>query len=400
MNLADQALFLRCAPPWPSSKKIRSRSRPRVKVALRFALTFPWAPQAWREFQRRRIAVAGGTGPHSAGEMVQSIGNRVMQRRTFMAIISGSLLASPLAAEAQPAGKVPRVGYVTSAARSINVDVFDQGLRELGYTIGQDIIVEYRFGEGRIDRVPALVDELLRLKVDVLFAANPQAIRAARQATSTVSIVGVDLETNPVEAGWAQNLARPGGNVTGFFLDIPELSGKLIQFLTEAVPGLQRVAVLWDASLATSQFKATEGAARAVRLELQSLAFRRPEDFAASFEGARNQRAQALVLLSAPSVFLNLNRLADLALQYRLPAICVFPQFADAGGLMGYGPNLTDLFRQAANYVDRILKGARAADLPIQRPAVFRLAVNLKTAKALGLTIASSFLARADKIIQ
>jgi putative tryptophan/tyrosine transport system substrate-binding protein len=166
------------------------------------------------------------------------------------------------------------------------------------------------------------------------------------------------------------------------------------------VPRLQRVAVLWDASVAASQVKATEGAARAVRLKLQSLPFRQPEDFAASFEAARNQRAQALVLLSAPSVFLNRTRLADLALQYRLPAICVFPQFAEAGGLMGYGPNVTDLFRQAASYVDRILKGAKPADLSIQRPAVFKLAVNRKTAKALGLTIPPSLLQRADQVIE
>jgi putative ABC transport system substrate-binding protein len=234
----------------------------------------------------------------------------------------------------------------------------------------------------------------------VLFAPSPQAIRAARQATSTVPIVGVDLETNPVEAGWVKNLARPAGNITGLFLDIPELSGKLIQILTEAVPRLQRVAVLWDASVAASQLKATDGAARAVKLKLQSLPFRQAEDFAASFEAARNQRAQALVVLSAPSVFLNLNRLADLALRYRLPAICVFPQFADAGGLMGYGPNLTDLFRQAAGYVDRILKGASPADLPIQRPAVFKLVVNMKTVKALGLTIPPSVLQRADQVIE
>jgi putative ABC transport system substrate-binding protein len=323
-----------------------------------------------------------------------------LERRTFITLVSGGLLAAPLAAGAPQTGKVPRVGYVTSSARSVNVDAFDQGLRDLGHRIGQDIIVEYRFAEGRIDRLPALVDELLRLKVDVLYAPSPQALRTASQATGTVPIVGVDLETDPVVAGWVKNLARPGGNITGFFLDLPELSGKLIQFLTEAVPRRQRVAVLWDAVVGASQFKATESAARAVRLKLQSLPFRQPEDFAASFEAARNQRAQALVLLSAPSVFLNLNRLADLALQYRLPAICVFPQFADAGGLMGYGPNLPDLFRQAATYVDRILKGTRPADLPIQRPVVFKLAVNMKTVKALGLTIAPSFLARADKIIE
>jgi putative ABC transport system substrate-binding protein len=234
----------------------------------------------------------------------------------------------------------------------------------------------------------------------VLYAPSPQALRAAKNATSTVPIVGVDLETDPVEAGWIKNLAQPGGNLTGLFLDIPELSGKQIQLLTEAVPRLQRVAVLWDDSVAASQFKATEAVVRVMRLQLQSLAFRQADDFAASFEAARNQRAQALALLSAPSVFLNLKRLADLALQHRLPAICIFPQFAEGGGLMGYGPNLTDLFRQAAKYVDRILKGVRPASLPVQRPVAFRLVINLKTAKALGLTIPPSLLARADQVIE
>jgi len=327
-----------------------------------------------------------------------------VDRRRFLLTSLAAAVTPPISVEAQPVGRVPRVGYVTASARSVNVDAFDQGLRELGYTLGQNIIVEYQFAEGRLDRLPTLVDKLLQLKVDVLYAPSPQALRAARHATSTVPIVGVDLETNPVEAGWVKNLAQPGGNVTGFFLDIPELSGKEIQLLTEAVPRVQRVAVLWDTSVATSQFKATEAVARAVRLKLQSLAFRQSdrqsEDFAATLEAARNQHAEALVLLSAPSVFLNLKRLADLALQYRLPAICVFPQFAEVGGLMGYGPNLTDLFRQAASYVDRILKGARPADLPIQRPAVFRLVVNLKTAKALVLEVPPSLLARADQVIE
>jgi putative ABC transport system substrate-binding protein len=282
-----------------------------------------------------------------------------MDRRAFLTL-TGSLLAVPLAAEAQQTGQVPHVGYVTSSGRTVNVDSFDQGLHDLGYTIGQNVVVEYRFGEGHTDRLPTLIDEVLRLKVDVLFAPSPGAIRAARQATSTVPIVRIDLETDPVEAGWVKNLARPGGNVTGFFLDLPELSGKLIQILTEALPRLQRVGVLWDSSVAASQMRATEYAARSMRLK--SLPFRELEDFPASFEAARHQRAQALVLLSAPSVFLSRDRLADLALQSHLPAICVFPQFADAGGLMGYGPNLTNLFRQGANYVDRILTGAKPAD--------------------------------------
>ena len=326
-----------------------------------------------------------------------------MKKKITVLTLCGTLFALCLPAEAQQPTKIPRIGFLAGtkpAPVAARVAAFRQGLRELGYVEGKNIIVEYRFAEGRMDRLPTLVDELLRLKVDVLYAASPQALRVAGQATGVVPIVGVDLETDPVEAGWVKTFARPGGNITGFFLDLPELGGKLIQFLTEVVPRSQRVAVLWDSPLAASQFKATEGAARGVRLKLQSLPFRQPEDFAASFEAARRQRVQGLVLLSAPSVFLNLNRLADLALEYRLPAICVFPQFADAGGLMGYGPNLPDLFRQAAGYVDRILKGARPADLPIQRPAVFKLVVNLKTAKALGLKLPPSFLARADQVIE
>ena len=324
----------------------------------------------------------------------------MITRRSFIGTLAGGLLAAPLAAEGQQAGQMPHVGYVTSNPRTANVDAFEQRLRDLGYAMGQNITVEYRFGEGHADRVPALVDELLRLKIDVLFATNAYAIGAAKQASSTVPIVGVDLETDPVDAGWVKSLARPGGNVTGFFLDMPELGGKLLQFLGEAIPRIQRVAVLWDAQLASTQFKATESAAQARRFGLQSLAFRGPQEFAAAFDAARQQKAQALVLLSSPSVFLHLKRLGDLALQYRLPGISVFPQFANAGGLMGYGPDLTDLFRRAANYVDRILKGTSPADLPIQRPTVFELAVNLKTAKILRLTIPPSVLARADKVVK
>ena len=318
-----------------------------------------------------------------------------MDRRAFLLATTGGLLAAPLAAEAQTPGLMPRVGYVTSNPRTANVDAFEQRLRDLGYAIGQNLAVEYRFAEGHADRVPALVDELLRLKIDVLFAASAYAIGAAKQASSTMPIVGVDLETDPVDAGWVKSLARPGGNVTGFFLDMPELGGKLLEFLREAIPRIQRVAVLWDAQLATAQFKATESAAQARGFGLQSLLFREPQGLAAAFEAARRQKAQALVLLSSPSVFLHLKRLGHLAPQYRLPAISVFPQFASAGGLMGYGPDL-----RAANYVDRILKGTNPADLPIQRPAVFKLAVNMKTAKALGLTMPPSVLQRADQVIE
>jgi len=321
----------------------------------------------------------------------------VIDRRAFLGGIAA--VAAARGASAQTTGRTPRVGYVTSTVRSLNVDAFDQGLRDLGYEIGRNVVVEYRFGEGHPDRVAALMADVVRLKVDVLFAANPHAIRAARQASTTLPIVGIDLETDPIEAGWIKSLARPGGNLTGFFLDIPELSGKQLQLLAEAMPRLQRVGVLWDAHLAGAQLKATETAARTLKVQLQSLPVRRPEDFAAAFEQARQQQAQAVVVLSSPLVFLSLERLGAMAVQHRLPAICVFPQFATAGGLMGYGPNLTDLFRRAAGYVDRILKGTAPADLPIQRPAVFVLTVNLGTAKALGLALPQSLILRADQVV-
>ena len=264
----------------------------------------------------------------------------------------------------------------------------------------KNIVVDYRFAEGHLERVPVLVNELLATGIDVLFAANPHILRAAIQATTTVSIVGIDLETDPVRAGWVKTLARPGGNVTGFFLDMPELSSKQVQFLIEAIPRLQRLAVMWDAEVASSQLSAVERVAHSVKIKTQSLPFRRTEEFRGAFEMAQRAQVQALVVLSSPVVFVHLRDLADFALQFRLPAISIFPQFAEAGGLIGYGPNVVDLFRRAARYVDQILKGAKASDLPIQRPVLLDFALNLKTAKALGLTIPPSLLLREDQVIQ
>lgn len=323
----------------------------------------------------------------------------MIARRELLAGI-GALAAAPRVAAAQSASASPRVGYVSSASRNVNADAFDQGMRALGYDIGRNVVIEYRFADGRQDRVPAFVAELLRLKIDVLLASNPHSIRASRQASTTVPIVGVDLETDPIEAGWIKSLARPGGNLTGFFLDIPELSGKLLQFLAEAMPHLQRVAILWDADLARTQLKATEAAARTLKFQLQSLPVRHPGEFAGAFAQARQQRAQAVVIPSSPLIFQNLRRLGALAIEQRLPAISVFPQFAAAGGLMGYGPNLADLFRRAAGYVHRILKGAVPADLPIQRPVLFVLAINAGTATALGMTLPHSLILRADQLIE
>jgi len=321
-----------------------------------------------------------------------------MNRRAFVSGL-GAVLAAPFAA-AQQTAKLPRVGYATLNTRTVTVEAFEQGLRQLGYVLGQNIVVDYRFAEGHLERVPVLVNELLATGIDVLFAANPHILRAAIQATTTVSIVGIDLETDPVRAGWVKTLARPGGNVTGFFLDMPELSSKQVQFLIEAIPHLQRLAVMWDAEVASSQLSAVERVAHSVKIKTQSLPFRRTEEFRGAFEMAQRAQVQALVVLSSPVVFVHLRDLADFALQFRLPAISIFPQFAEAGGLIGYGPNVVDLFRRAARYVDQILKGAKASDLPIQRPVLLDFALNLKTAKALGLTIPQSILLRADHVIE
>src|SRR5438094_1024204 len=260
--------------------------------------------------------------------------------------------------------------------------------------------LDYRRAEGHLERVPVLVNELLATGIDVLFAANPHILRAAIQATTTVSIVGIDLETDPVRAGWVKTLARPGGNVTGFFRDMPELSSKQVQFLIEAIPRLQRLAVMWDAEVASSQLSAVERVAHSVKIKTQSLPFRRTEEFRGAFEMAQRAQVQALVVLSSPVVFVHLRDLADFALQFRLPAISIFPQFAEAGGLIGYGPNVVDLFRRAARYVDQILKGAKVSELPIQRPVQLDFSLNLRTAHALGLTIPPSLLLRADQIIE
>ena len=323
-----------------------------------------------------------------------------MNRRAFVTGL-GAVFAAPLAAGAQqPAKRMPRIGFASLTTRTVAVEAFEEALRQLGYVLGQNVVIEYRFAKERFERVPVLINELLATGIDVLLAPQPHVLRAAIRATTTVSIVGIDLETDPIRAGWVKTLAKPGGNVTGLFLDIPELSAKQVQFLIEAIPRLQRVAVMWDAEVASSQLSAVERAAHSAKIKTESLPFRRTEEFRRAFEIAQHAQAQALIVLSSPVVFAHLRDLADLALQFRLPAISIFPQFAEAGGLIGYGPNVVDMLRRAARYVDQILKGAKASDLPIQRPVQFDFAVNLKTAKALGLTIPPSLLLRADQVIE
>jgi len=237
-------------------------------------------------------------------------------------------------------------------------------------------------------------------KCDVIVAAAPYAIKVALAATSTIPIVGIDLESDPVASGWVRSLNRPGGNLTGLFLDLPELGGKQIQLFKEAVPRLSRVAVLWDSTIGGVQFRATEAAGRGAGLVVQSLAIQRPRDFQDVFDRAARETAQGVIVLSSPLINEQRSHIAALALKRRLPTISLFTSFPDSGTLMAYGPNLQELYKRAPSYVDKILKGARPGELPIERPTRFEFVINLKTAKALGLTIPHSLVLRADRVIE
>jgi putative ABC transport system substrate-binding protein len=323
-----------------------------------------------------------------------------MNRRAFMTLIGGAATGWPLAARAQQlAGKVPRIGWL-QPTRNENVEMFIQGLRDAGYIEGRNVVIEMRIYGAALDRLPELANELIALKCDVIFAAAPYAIEAATKAASGVPIVAVDLESDPVASGWVRSLSRPGGDLTGWFLDLPELGGKQIELLKEAVPTLSQLAVLWDSTIGMVQFRATESAARAAGIKLQSFPIQRLEDFKGAFDLAARQQVEGMVVLSSPLILNQRSQIADLAIRARLPTISLFTLFPRSGGLMAYGPNLPDMYRRAAGYVDRILKGATVGELPIERPSRFDLVVNLKTAKALGLTIPESFLVRADEVIE
>ncbi len=315
-----------------------------------------------------------------------------------VALFLGSLVAPP-GPQAQQAGKVARIGFL-QAAQNENVTAFVQALRDIGYVDGQNVLIETRIYGAMLDQLPNLANELVTLKCDVILAAAPYAIRAATSATSTIPIVGIDLESDPVESGWARSLSHPGGNLTGVFLDLPELGGKQLQLLTEAVPGLSRVGVVWDSTIGDVQFRAIEAAARAAGVTLRSLAIQRVEDVKDAFDRAAREGLHGVVILSSPLIHAQRAQITSLALQMRLPSMSLFTLFPRSGGLMAYGPNLPDMYKRAATYIDRILKGAKVVDLPIERPYRFEFVVNVKTAKALGLTIPPSILFQADEVIQ
>jgi len=327
------------------------------------------------------------------------------RRDAVLALLA--LGAAPLAADAQQAAKVARLGYLSSSlgANPQLRDAFLQGLRDLGYIEGRNVAIEYRDAEGKPERAPALAAELVALKVDVIFVGGSTRVTlAAMQATKTIPIVFTGVG-DPVESGLVTKLARPGGNVTGLSSLGPELVGKRLELLKQAVPGVDRVAVLWRPGALgertdNDMLTGADAAARALGVRLQFVEARSEDEFARAFSDMSSARAGALTVLPSNRFLREHRRLVDLAAKNRLPAVYASREFVDAGGLMSYGANEPDLFRRAATYVDKILKGAKPGDLPVEQPTKFELVINLKTAKALGLTISQPLLAHADEVIQ
>jgi len=318
-----------------------------------------------------------------------------------------AILLAPLAAEAQQAGKVYRIGMVWTASPEFPVlqavlDEFRQGLRDHGYTEGQNVALEHRYARGKIDLFPQLAAELVRARVDVIVVATGQQALAAKQATTTIPIVFASV-IDPVAVGLVRSLARPGGNLTGLTLSAgPEIVGKSLQLLKEAVPKVSRVAVLPNPANPSHPLllKETQVAARSLRLQLLIVEARGPDAFDSAFAAMARERAGALFIMADSMFLANRTRLAELAAKHRLPAIYGGREYVEVGGLMAYAPDLADLYRRAATYVAKILKGVKPADLPVEQPTRFELVINLKTAKTLGLKIPPSVLIRADRVIQ
>src|SRR5262245_60355348 len=329
-----------------------------------------------------------------------------MDRRVFLTMVGGSVLTAPLAAQAQLTVSLPRIGFLTPASPSDPriarfLQAFRQGLREQGYAEGQNIAVEYRWAEGHYDRLPTLVAELIRLKVNIIVAGNSTTVQAAKQATATIPIVMLAV-ADPVTSGFIGSLARPGANITGLSLMSPELVGKQLELLKEVFPQVSRVALLGNpANRAYAQLvQHAEDASRVSGLRLQPLEARDRREIDSAFAAITTERAGAVIVLSDTVLLDHRTRIADHAIRRRLPTVFQLSEFAEAGGLLAYGPSLSDEYRRVATYVDKILKGAKPADLPVEQPTKFELVINLKTAKALGLTIPPSVLGRADQVIE
>ena len=315
------------------------------------------------------------------------------------------LLAPPLAAEGQPTGKVYRIGLILTATPSESahlVKALDEGLRELGYVEGRNVMFERRFAEGRQERLPALAADLVRLKVDTLVTGSNPVIAAVKQASATIPVV-MAVSRDPVSAGFIASLARPGGNITGLANDpAPEIIGKNLELLKEAAPRVSRVAFLWNPIPpgAGTYKNAVESAARSLGVTFQSVEVRGRNEFEGAFAAMVRERANGIVVATDPVILGPRSEVVLLAARNRLPAVYGLREFPEVGGFMSYGPNVADQFRRAAIYVDKILKGAKPGDLPVEQATKFELVINLKTAKALGLTIPPSLLGRADQVIE
>jgi len=334
-----------------------------------------------------------------------------MDRRRFVLTSLAGALAAPLSAEAEQAGKVPRIGFLSPTSPSdaggnpsdlaVLFAAFREGLRELGYVEGQNIKIESRWAEGSYDRLPGLAADLVRLKVDVIVTYGTPASQAAKRATGTIPIVMAAI-IDPVASGLVTSIARPGGNLTGQSMMSPDLAEKQLEILKEVVPKISRVAVLHNPANPGNapQVRHAQDAARTLGVRLQLLGARGPSEIDSAFAAMTHEQAAAVIVLVDAMLQNNRKRITDLAGRHRLPAVYGLSEYTEAGGLLAYGPNRLDMFRRAATYVDRILKGAKPGDLPVEQPNKFALVINLKTARALGLTIRPSLLVRADQVIE
>jgi len=327
-----------------------------------------------------------------------------MKRREIIFALVGGTALWPFAARSQQTGKMYRIGYLGSSTAALEADLvgpFRDGLRELGYEEGRNVVIEYRWAEGNDEWFPVLIAELIALKADVIVTTSTPAHLAAKKATTSVPIV-MTASGDPVATGIVASLARPGGNITGMSSIAPELQGKRLELLREAIPKLSRIAVFWNPSnpISIIEFKEVGAAAQVLQMKVQPVGVRAPEELEAAFAAIVEERPDALDIEYDPIFQNNLVRMIDFATQNRLPTMSGHRQWVVAGSLMSYGPSYADMQRRAASYVDKILKGAKPADLPIQQPTKFDLVINLKAAKALGLTIPPSLLARADEVIE
>ena len=329
-----------------------------------------------------------------------------MNRRGFLALL-GSLVAGSSANEAHATDELPRIGHLAIAGTtstpqppSANWDAFLAGLREAGYVEGRNFVFEHRDAGNKPELFPAAAADLVRAHVSVIFARGGQAVRAAKQATHTIPIVAIDLETDPIAAHLVKSLSRPGGNVTGMFLDLAELSGQHVELFKELLPRLSRVAVVGDPEVNRSQMEATAAAGHQLSVGVDVIEVRQAKDIDGAFRTASQKRAGAVVVLSSPLSLAYRVTIAELAIRYGLPTMFVYRFHVDAGGLLSYGPSLPAMFHRCGGYVARILAGSKPAEMPIERPSTFELIINLKAAKALNLTIPPSLLARADQVIE